>query len=72
VREPLRLRAIPPTAVAARPRTSRVSRGLRLTVGLRKTEGRWIVVHEHHSFPDTTSSPEALDGTDRQPPGVGG
>lgn len=25
---------------------------LRLTVGLRKEAGRWIVAHEHHSFPD--------------------
>jgi len=25
-------------------------RRLRLTVGLRKTEGEWSVVHEHHSF----------------------
>ena len=25
---------------------------LRLTIGLRKQEGRWIVTHEHHSFPD--------------------
>ncbi|MGH3315616.1 MAG: nuclear transport factor 2 family protein, partial [Nocardioidaceae bacterium] len=24
---------------------------LRLTLGLRKHEGRWVVVHEHHSFP---------------------
>jgi len=24
---------------------------LRLTVGLRKHRGRWIVSHEHHSFP---------------------
>lgn len=24
---------------------------LRLTVGLRKKEGRWVVTHEHHSFP---------------------
>jgi uncharacterized protein (TIGR02246 family) len=24
---------------------------LRLTIGLRKQEGRWVVVHEHHSFP---------------------
>jgi uncharacterized protein (TIGR02246 family) len=24
---------------------------LRLTVGLRKKNGRWIVTHEHHSFP---------------------
>lgn len=27
---------------------------LRLTIGLRKTGGRWIVTHEHHSFSDTT------------------
>jgi uncharacterized protein (TIGR02246 family) len=25
----------------------------RLTVGLRKVEGRWIIVHEHHSVPAT-------------------
>ena len=25
---------------------------LRLTVGLRKVDGRWLVTHEHHSFPD--------------------
>jgi len=23
---------------------------LRLTIGLRKTDGRWVVTHEHHSF----------------------
>jgi ketosteroid isomerase-like protein len=28
---------------------------LRLTIGLRKLEGRWTVVHEHHSFTDTSS-----------------
>jgi uncharacterized protein (TIGR02246 family) len=28
---------------------------LRLTVGLRKEEGRWVVAHEHHSFPDTSA-----------------
>lgn len=27
---------------------------LRLTIGLRKEQGRWVVAHEHHSFPDTT------------------
>ncbi|MEU7144560.1 SgcJ/EcaC family oxidoreductase [Nocardia sp. NPDC046473] len=27
-------------------------RRLRLTLGLRKENGRWIVAHEHHSFPD--------------------
>ncbi len=25
---------------------------LRLTLGLRKERGRWVVAHEHHSFPD--------------------
>jgi uncharacterized protein (TIGR02246 family) len=24
---------------------------LRLTIGLRKHDGRWVVTHEHHSFP---------------------
>lgn len=24
---------------------------LRLTVGLRRADGRWLVTHEHHSFP---------------------
>ena len=24
---------------------------LRLTIGLRKLDGRWVVTHEHHSFP---------------------
>jgi uncharacterized protein (TIGR02246 family) len=27
---------------------------LRLTLGLRKERGEWVVTHEHHSFPDTT------------------
>jgi uncharacterized protein (TIGR02246 family) len=26
---------------------------LRLTIGLRKQQGRWVVAHEHHSFADT-------------------
>jgi uncharacterized protein (TIGR02246 family) len=26
-------------------------RRLRLTVGLRKVDGRWTISHEHHSFP---------------------
>ncbi len=25
---------------------------LRLTLGLRREGGRWVVAHEHHSFPD--------------------
>jgi len=28
-------------------------RRLRLTVGLRKEDGEWVVAHEHHSFCDT-------------------
>ena len=28
---------------------------LRLTLGLRKQQGRWVVAHEHHSFPDHAS-----------------
>jgi uncharacterized protein (TIGR02246 family) len=27
---------------------------LRLTLGLRRRDGRWIVEHEHHSFPDVS------------------
>jgi uncharacterized protein (TIGR02246 family) len=26
---------------------------LRLTLGLRRQDGRWVVAHEHHSFADT-------------------
>ena len=29
----------------------RPERRLRLTVGLRREGGRWVVAHEHHSFP---------------------
>jgi ketosteroid isomerase-like protein len=31
-------------------------RRLRLTIGLRKLDGRWVVTHEHHSFADRTES----------------
>jgi uncharacterized protein (TIGR02246 family) len=48
------LRCGTPQDLAARP-----EQRLRLTLGLRKTGGRWIVAHEHHSFPDTSSSPDA-------------
>jgi ketosteroid isomerase-like protein len=30
------------------------SNRLRLTVGLRRDGDRWVVTHEHHSFPDKT------------------
>ena len=29
-------------------------RRLRLTIGLRKVDGCWVVTHEHHSFPITS------------------
>jgi uncharacterized protein (TIGR02246 family) len=32
-------------------------RRLRLTVGLRRRNGEWVVTHEHHSFADTTTTP---------------
>jgi uncharacterized protein (TIGR02246 family) len=32
----------------------RPDRRLRLTIGLRKENGGWVVAHEHHSFPDET------------------
>jgi uncharacterized protein (TIGR02246 family) len=32
---------------------------LRLTLGLRKEQGRWVVAHEHHSFPDTAGGDTA-------------
>ena len=31
-------------------------RRLRLTLGLVKRDGRWVVAHEHHSFADTSVS----------------
>jgi uncharacterized protein (TIGR02246 family) len=27
---------------------------LRVTIGLRRHDGRWVVTHEHHSFADTS------------------
>ncbi len=29
---------------------------LRLTIGLRRDGGRWVVTHEHHSFADTSTA----------------
>jgi uncharacterized protein (TIGR02246 family) len=40
------LRCGTPDELAAHP-----ERRLRLTLGLRKEDGRWVVAHEHHSFP---------------------
>ena len=43
------LRCGTPQQLAERP-----ANRLRLTLGLRKQRGRWVVAHEHHSFPDVT------------------
>jgi uncharacterized protein (TIGR02246 family) len=40
------LRCGMPDELAANP-----ANRLRLTLGLRKERGRWVVAHEHHSFP---------------------
>lgn len=40
------LRCGTPDELAANP-----ANRLRLTLGLRKESGRWVVAHEHHSFP---------------------
>jgi uncharacterized protein (TIGR02246 family) len=43
------LRCGTPQDLAERPENR-----LRLTLGLRRQQGRWVVAHEHHSFPDTS------------------
>lgn len=43
------LRCGMPEELAAKPELR-----LRVTLGLRREEGRWVIAHEHHSFPDET------------------
>jgi len=38
---------------------------LRLTVGLRKQDDRWVITHEHHSFPVTDQATAADPAADR-------
>jgi uncharacterized protein (TIGR02246 family) len=45
------LRCGTPQELAANPENR-----LRLTLGLRKEEDRWVVAHEHHSFPLPTGA----------------
>jgi uncharacterized protein (TIGR02246 family) len=45
------LRCATPEELARHP-----ERRLRLTLGLRKEHGRWVVAHEHHSFPDASEA----------------
>lgn len=42
------LRCGTPEDIAANPENR-----LRTTIGLRKVDGRWMIAHEHHSFPMT-------------------
>ena len=43
------------------------SNRLRLTLGLRKEQGRWLVAHEHHSFPDATVGDTVSGAADVEP-----
>jgi uncharacterized protein (TIGR02246 family) len=45
------LRCDTPQGLAEHP-----ERRLRLTLGLRREHGRWVVAHEHHSFADTSAT----------------
>jgi uncharacterized protein (TIGR02246 family) len=45
------LRCVTPQELAEQP-----ANRLRLTLGLRKEHGRWVVAHEHHSFADTSGA----------------
>jgi uncharacterized protein (TIGR02246 family) len=40
---------------------------LRLTLGLRKQDGRWVVTHEHHSFPITDTAAADPEPTEDVP-----
>lgn len=46
--------------------TAHPEQRLRLTIGLRKESGRWVVTHEHHSFPH--SADDASSARARQEP----
>ncbi|WP_059007608.1 YybH family protein [Streptomyces specialis] len=48
------LRCGTPRELAERPENR-----LRLTLGLRKERGRWVVAHEHHSFPYVSGGDDA-------------
>ena len=43
------------------------TRRLRLSIGLRKEGGRWVVAHEHHSFPDRSDPATGQAATDLRP-----
>ena len=39
---------------------------LRLTLGLRRERGRWVVAHEHHSFPDKSAGQSTPTDAERE------
>ncbi|PRX50902.1 uncharacterized protein (TIGR02246 family) [Prauserella shujinwangii] len=47
--------------------TEHPDRRLRLTLGLRKERGRWVVAHEHHSFPHPVDA-DTTEDTDTGTP----
>lgn len=49
------LRCTTPEGLRERP-----DQRLRLTLGLRRADGAWVVAHEHHSFPDRSGPPESM------------
>jgi uncharacterized protein (TIGR02246 family) len=51
------LRCGTPEDLAERP-----ANRLRLTLGLRRERGRWVVAHEHHSFPDAPAKTHIAGG----------
>jgi uncharacterized protein (TIGR02246 family) len=53
------LRCGTPQELAAHPENR-----LRLTLGLHKEHGRWVVAHEHHSFPHAADGNGAAAGSD--------
>ena len=54
------LRCGTPDDLAGNPRNR-----LRLTLGLYKQDGRWVVAHEHHSFPIVDEAADARPASER-------
>ncbi len=55
------LRCDDPHGLAAHP-----TRRLRLTLGLRKQDGRWLVTHEHHSFALEENPPNETEAAEEE------
>ncbi|GAA0470263.1 hypothetical protein Ade02nite_33370 [Paractinoplanes deccanensis] len=61
----LLLRCGTPAELARRP-----DHRLRITLGLRKRGGRWLIAHEHHSFPLAQQDETPAARADRETQGV--